>query len=266
MRFIGKLCLASSLLCVACGSGSSSQGPAGPAGPKGANGSPGQNGTNGSPGQSAEDQLNQSLSLILPLQPSAVLIYCWNSNYSWSGSGIKISATEVLTANHVWTNTSEGTASTCNIYTDAYTTPIGKATRELQSAEGRDIAVLSISPSSSVFGSLPIASMQDDSTINIGDQVFLMSHPLGWFDPEVTMGNVANIQSTYQNSNITPPGIDWSDAVDVSISATNGSSGGPIFNPQGKVIGILVAGPGAQVGVGALPIEIFLRLESADNL
>jgi len=208
-----------------------------------------------------------SLEKILPFRTSSVLINCFDgeSKLLWSGSGIKISDDQVLTARHIWGEGKES-ATVCGIYTKKYSSPIAASIFGMDSRLGRDITVMTVQSNSSVFSSLPSAKLALDQTFSDGQRLFMISHPDGWFDPEVTIGHVANVESSLQNGFLTPPSVNWSGAIDVDITGTAGSSGAPVFNSSGEVVGIYVGYVPFNKDSGPLNISMILPLEKADNI
>ena len=113
--------------------------------------------------------------------------------------------------------------------------------------EGKDVAILKIAGSD-----LPTVSLGDSDKVNIQDPVMVIGFPgvaSKWgrnslisqesnFDASATNGHISAIKK----SNIDTP-LFQSDA-----AITHGNSGGPVFNSQGKVIGIATAGADATQG------------------
>lgn len=137
-----------------------------------------------------------------------------------SGSGFIITADGyILTNNHVVSDAEEIT-----VYlddgTDYEAEVIG---RDLV----RDIAVIKIDAED-----LPFLEMGDPIEVDIGEQVVVLGYPLGDDDVSITSGIVSKIDFD-PGRNIT-----W---IQTDSAVNPGNSGGPIFNMQGQVIGIISA-------------------------
>lgn len=108
--------------------------------------------------------------------------------------------------------------------------------------ERRDIAVLRIRP----FSKLPIVYLGDSDGVEIGEDAVAVGNPKG-MENTVTKGVVSAFRQEEGYRLI---------QIDVSISP--GSSGGPLFDLQGRVIGITTAqlrGEGVQNLNFAVPIN-----------
>jgi serine protease Do len=84
---------------------------------------------------------------------------------------------------------------------------------------------------------LPPCEFGDPATVNVGDWVTAIGHPLG-LSPEqggatVTAGIVSNLGRSFVIS-----GIPYYDIIQTDAAINPGNSGGPLVDVQGKVIGI----------------------------
>jgi S1-C subfamily serine protease len=181
------------------------------------------------------------------IQPSLVLIEAQHSGGATAetstGAGVVINAQgAILTARHVIAG-----ASTIQVtYADGTKTTATVSTDEPQN----DIAVL--------------ASDQQPQTIvpavigggaRVGDAVFAVGHPLGLVD-SLSAGVVSGLNRSIP----IPGGTTLNGLIQFDAAVNPGSSGGPLLNRNGQVIGIVtaLANPSQQgffIGIGfAVPI------------
>ncbi|MCU0666475.1 MAG: trypsin-like peptidase domain-containing protein [Candidatus Omnitrophica bacterium] len=115
--------------------------------------------------------------------------------------------------------------------------------------EIKDIAILKIRGNN--FKALPLA---DSSSVKIGDRVFALGNPLGLEDTfsDGMVSSVRKVNEGFKVFQITTP-------------VSNGSSGGPLFNTKGQVIGITTASrlDGQNINF-ALPINYARKLFKQD--
>lgn len=99
---------------------------------------------------------------------------------------------------------------------------------------------------------LPFVEMDTSEKNRVGDWVIAIGNPLG-LSSSVTAGIISALQR-----NIGSGGA-YDRFIQTDTAINPGNSGGPLFNLQGKVIGInnrLISPTGANIGVGfAIPIE-----------
>jgi Trypsin-like peptidase domain len=149
--------------------------------------------------------------------PSVVKIEAYNENNQpeWSGSGFIVSADgKLLTNFHVIRSSKRATIRLAN--GDAY-----DGVEVLDVDQRKDIALLKIKAVD--LQSLVIGS---SGTAQIGDTVYSLSNPMG-------------LENTLSNgiiSGIRP--LDGYRLLQVTAPISHGSSGGPLFNSRGEVIGI----------------------------
>jgi len=153
--------------------------------------------------------------------PAVVLIetYDLKGEVSGSGSGFLVSADGVIITNfHVVEHTKRATVRLAN--QDAY-----DRVEVLDVDKRKDIAVLKIR----AVG-LPFLLLGSSSSVEVGQNVFSLSNPLGILQNTLSQGIVSGIRQGdgYRYFQITAP-------------ISHGSSGGPIFNTLGEVVGIAVA-------------------------
>lgn len=91
----------------------------------------------------------------------------------------------------------------------------------------RDLAILQIAPN----GHVPVLSLADSDQVEAGDPVIAIGNPLGVLDYTVSDGLVSSVRPI--NDKLT--------LLQISAPISQGSSGGPLFNPKGQVIGVVRA-------------------------
>ncbi len=114
-------------------------------------------------------------------------------------------------------------------------------------ADGKlyDAVIVGIDPTGDValiklFGrdDFPAAEVSDSDTVEVGDWAFAMGNPFllaADFQPTVTYGIISGVHR-YQY----PAGtiLEYTDCIQTDASINPGNSGGPLFNAEGKLIGI----------------------------
>ncbi|MGL5837442.1 MAG: Do family serine endopeptidase [Sphingorhabdus sp.] len=162
------------------------------------------------------------------------------------GSGFIISADGyIVTNNHVIAGGPEGNA------VDAVTVTLFDGKEYTAKIVGRDptsdVAVIKIDAAN-----LPFVEMESSQKSRVGDWVIAIGNPLG-LNSSVTAGIISALQR-----NIGAGGA-YDRFIQTDTAINPGNSGGPLFNLQGKVIGInnrLISPVGANIGVGfAIPAE-----------
>lgn len=91
----------------------------------------------------------------------------------------------------------------------------------------RDLAILRVKPQ----GALPTLALANSDTVEAGDPVVAIGNPLGVLDYTVSDGLISSVR----------PISDSLTVLQVSAPISQGSSGGPLFDPTGRVIGIVRA-------------------------
>jgi S1-C subfamily serine protease len=103
---------------------------------------------------------------------------------------------------------------------------------------------------------LPCSPMADLKTVRVGDPVFIMGSPFGSSNfNSVSLG----IVSASQRNLDVPESAGWGWKVTFQSDATAepGNSGGPVFDINGQIIGVLVAGMDATVNY-SVPVAVFM--------
>jgi S1-C subfamily serine protease len=91
----------------------------------------------------------------------------------------------------------------------------------------RDLAVLDIDPKAP----LPVLHLGDSDALVAGDQVTAIGNPLGFLDYSVSAGLVSSVRVVAPELTV----------LQISVPISQGSSGGPLFNQFGEVIGVTTA-------------------------
>ena len=98
---------------------------------------------------------------------------------------------------------------------------------------GRDLAVLRIKPKKA----LKTLRLGDSEQMSAGDQIVAIGNPLGVFDYSVSSGLISQVRPVCDASDSRcPPG--GLKLLQISAPISQGSSGGPLFNQFGEVVGV----------------------------
>lgn len=93
--------------------------------------------------------------------------------------------------------------------------------------KSHDLALIRIKPKKP----LPKLKLGDSSTVSAGDRVYAIGNPLGVFDYSITDGLISQVRPLSADLTI----------LQISAAISQGSSGGPLFNQFGEVIGVTTA-------------------------
>ena len=115
-----------------------------------------------------------------------------------------------------------------------------------------DVALIQVDPDEIELHELPLG---DSDTAEVGAPVVAIGNPFG-LDRTVTTGIVSALQRQIR----APDGFAINDVIQTDAAINPGNSGGPLFDSNGRVIGInsqiATAGGGGSVGIGfAVPIN-----------
>jgi serine protease Do len=103
---------------------------------------------------------------------------------------------------------------------------------------GRDLALLRIK----VPKELPTLKLGDSDEMSAGDQIVAIGNPLGVFDYSVTSGLISQIRPWCGAEEIAAQQCKQELTVlQISAAISPGSSGGPLFNQFGEVVGVTTA-------------------------
>lgn len=101
----------------------------------------------------------------------------------------------------------------------------------------RDLALLRIN----AFRELPTLKLGDSDTVSAGDQIVAIGNPLGVFDYSVTSGLVSQVRPVCGPNDIAARHCKELTVLQISAAISPGSSGGPLFNQFGEVVGVTTA-------------------------
>jgi len=106
-------------------------------------------------------------------------------------------------------------------------------TRVIAADDKHDLAIIAIEASG-----LPVLRIGNSDEVNAGDRVIAIGNPLGFLDYTVSDGLISSIRPLGENVTL----------LQISAPISQGSSGGPLFNPYGEVIGVAVGIVDPQTG------------------
>ncbi len=99
--------------------------------------------------------------------------------------------------------------------------------------QARDLAVLRIKPKKP----LPTLRLGDSDAMTAGDKIVAIGNPLGVFDYSVSSGLISSVRPVCDETEAKcPPG--GLKLLQFSAPISQGSSGGPLFNQFGEVVGV----------------------------
>jgi len=101
----------------------------------------------------------------------------------------------------------------------------------------RDLALLRILPAKE----LPTLKLGDSSAVSAGDQIVAIGNPLGVFDYSVTNGLISQIRHICDQQEVAAQHCKEFTVLQISAAISPGSSGGPLFNQSGEVVGVTTA-------------------------
>jgi hypothetical protein len=93
--------------------------------------------------------------------------------------------------------------------------------------ENHDLALIRIKPKKP----LPVLRLGDSSAVSAGDRIYAIGNPLGVFDYSITDGLISQVRPLSESLTV----------LQISAAISQGSSGGPLFNQFGEVIGVTTA-------------------------
>lgn len=162
------------------------------------------------------------------------------------GSGCIISSDGfIFTAKHVTDGDSGSYVVTLD---DGTEYPVVKALE----VKDHDVAILKIEPKEP----LPFCRLANVKDMRPGDLLFIMGSPLGTMNfNSVTLGIISCLERDMDKW-LPRYKYGWTPTFQSDAAAYPGNSGGPVFNLQGEVVGVLVAGFDASLNY-SVPVSIF---------
>jgi S1-C subfamily serine protease len=188
--------------------------------------------------------------------PGVVTIFAYLGGAGSQGSGFVVSRSgTVLTNAHVITNAGE-TAGTVRPASTVYV-EFADGDRVPARIVGwdvfDDVGVLHVDPSAHPLRPLPLGS---SAAVGVGDPVAAIGSPLGNAD-SLSTGVVSAVHRSI--AALTEPSFQLTDAIQTDAPIAHGSSGGPLLDGAGRVIGITAqirSDAGGPTGIGfAVPID-----------
>lgn len=102
----------------------------------------------------------------------------------------------------------------------------------------RDLALLRIAPTRE----LPTLKLGDSDAVSAGDQIVAIGNPLGVFDYSVTSGLISQVRPFCSREEVAAQRCrEELTVLQISAAISPGSSGGPLFNQFGEVVGVTTA-------------------------
>lgn len=183
---------------------------------------------------------------------SVVVVTCVKSDDKVvQGSGVILRSDGVIATNfHVCGNAQSGRVKLGNgdVYDDVSI---------LETDERKDIAILKIKG----IG-LPALSMADSDQVKTGSTIYAIGAPLG-LEGSITSGIVSSIRPVSEMFS----SIEGFRVMQISTPVAHGSSGCPVLNDRGEVIGLVFAGrPDGQNLNAAIPINYVQPLVNTTKL
>ncbi|MGC5627455.1 S1C family serine protease [Georgenia sp. Z1344] len=231
----------------------SGDGTAGPAAVEGAGGDA--TGTAVPASAAGEDGWSE---VVAEVTPSVVAVSVRTGQGEGSGSGVVLDeAGHVLTNAHVVSGAEEVTV----------TLDDGRLLEAevVGTDESSDLAVLALAEAPD---DLVPATLGSDADLAVGDSVLAVGNPLG-LRGTATTGIVSALDRPVTTTDASGEGPVVTAAVQVDAAVNPGNSGGPLFDAQGRVVGITSSiatmsgsgGQGGSIGVGfAIPVDLASRV------
>ena len=192
--------------------------------------------------------------------PGVVTVFAYFGGTGAQGSGFVVSAAgTILTNAHVITNAGETTGRV----SPASTVYVEFPDRDRVAAEivgwdvFDDVGVLRIDPQAHALQPLPLGRSRQ---VVVGQPVAAIGSPLGNAD-SLAIGVVSAVGRSI--AALTAPSFQLTDAIQTDAPIAHGSSGGPLLDASGRVIGInaqIRSDAGGPAGIGfAVPIDAARR-------
>ncbi len=184
------------------------------------------------------------------LAPAVVCVTARDQFGSCIGSGFVIDAEGyIVTNNHV----AIAAPNLLVTLADEHTVPA-----EIVGADvGSDLAVLKIDPPTD---GLTVAELGDSETLRVGQRAIAIGNPFG-LERTVTTGVISSLGRTLARDD---SDFQLAQVIQTDAAINPGNSGGPLFDSQGRVVGVNTAirsNTGTNTGVGfAIPVDIVKRV------
>ncbi|KKR34233.1 MAG: Protease Do [Candidatus Gottesmanbacteria bacterium GW2011_GWC2_39_8] len=167
------------------------------------------------------------------------------------GSGFIVSSEGLIVTNkHVVNNSGEYIIVTAN--DKKYTS------KEIYRDPHNDVAVIKINPDQNPDNDLPAVTLASGNQLEVGQFVIAIGNALGQFKNTVTTGVISGLGRGIRAGDVYEGEVeDLKDLIQTSAAINPGSSGGPLVNSEGQVVGIntALAAVGQNIGF-ALPINV----------
>jgi putative serine protease PepD len=189
------------------------------------------------------------------VQPSVVEIAVQTSSGEALGSGVVVDTSgHVVTNNHVVDGAEGGTVQVTLSDGRIYQAKV------VGTDASTDLAVVQIQDPPS---DLAVAQFGDSDQVKVGDPVMAVGNPLGLANT-VTTGIVSAIDRpvTAREAGSTSTDDPVTNAIQIDAAINPGNSGGPLFDVQGRVIGITssiatTSSDSGSIGLGfAIPVDL----------
>ncbi|GAB4205380.1 MAG: hypothetical protein Fur006_61410 [Coleofasciculaceae cyanobacterium] len=123
------------------------------------------------------------------------------------------------------------------------------------SGGGKDVAIIKIE-----ITNAPVLELADSNTVNIQDEVLVIGYPTAADVNELNQESI--LEASVDEGKVSNPNKklpDNSPVIQIAAPVANGSSGSPVLNMQGKVIGIITFGKRDTEGGTYVPFAIPAR-------
>ena len=158
-----------------------------------------------------------------------------STNESYRGAGVITPEGNILTNLHIANHSKKW-------WVRFYKSDVNLgASREVEDKE-RDLALLKVKPDSKNFSSVVLNGMElgEVSNLKVGQQVFCIAHPMEQ-DFSFWEGRISRLDDDFEwfyNKNDSYK----AKVIQIQMPRNKGNSGGPIFDNEGRLIGILTTG------------------------
>jgi 2-alkenal reductase len=188
--------------------------------------------------------------------PGVVTVFSYFGGAAAQGSGFVVSSSgAILTNAHVITNageTSGAVRAAASVYVEFSDHDRVRA-RIVGWDVFDDVGVLRVAPSAHALVPIPLGR---SASVVVGEPVAAIGSPLGNLDT-LAVGIVSAVHRSI--AALTNPRFQLSDAIQTDAPIAHGSSGGPLLDARGRVIGLTAqirTDQGGAVGIGfAVPID-----------